>query len=85
MQLYEKVMRCLVLTTEKRPQELIEQDIKGLPKDDIPVEGAPEPEDREDRGDRRRRSLSEEPGMPGFDAAAERATAADNPPADRAP
>lgn len=66
VQLSEKVMRCLVLTTEKRPPELIEQDIKGLPKDDIPVEGAREPEDREDRGDRRRRSLSDEPGIPGF-------------------
>jgi len=65
VQLSEKVMRCLVLTTEKRPPELIEQDIKGLPKDDVPVEGAPAPEEREDRGDRRRRSLSDEPGIGG--------------------
>jgi len=67
VQLSEKIMRCLVLTTEKRPPELIEQDIAGLPKDDIPTEGAPESEDRRDRydrderGDRRRRSLSDVP------------------------
>jgi small subunit ribosomal protein S6 len=65
VQLSEKVMRCLVLTTEKRPPELIEQDIAGLPKDDVPTEGAPDRYDRGDRDDRRRRSLSDEPiGMP---------------------
>jgi small subunit ribosomal protein S6 len=56
VQLSEKVMRCLVLTTEKRSPELIEQDIAGLPKDDVPTEGAFEDrgdrEDRRDRGDR---------------------------------
>ncbi len=68
MQLSEKVMRCLVLTTEKRTPELIDADIKGLPKDDVPVEGRPEPEDRDDRPDRRRRSLSDEPlAIPAYD------------------
>jgi len=74
VQLSEKVMRCLVLTTEKRPPEMIEADIKGLPKDDVPVEGAPEPEDRDDRPDRRRRSLSDEPlAIPAYDDPAGRA------------
>jgi len=70
VQLSEKVMRCLVLTTEKRPPHLIEQDIAGLPKDDVPIEVAPDRDDRgdrEDRGDRRRRSLSDEPGPGGSD------------------
>lgn len=67
VQLSEKVMRCLVLTTEKRPPHLIEQDIAGLPKDDVPIEVTPDRDDREDRGDRRRRSLSDEPGPGGFD------------------
>ncbi len=54
VQLSEKVMRCLILTTEKRPPEMIEADIAGLPKDDIPGEPTPEPEDREERRPRRR-------------------------------
>lgn len=67
VQLSEKVMRCLVLGTEKRPPELIDADIKGLPKDDVPIEVAPDRDDTEDRGDRRRRSLSDVPGLGDFD------------------
>ncbi|HSW01285.1 MAG TPA: 30S ribosomal protein S6 [Sedimentisphaerales bacterium] len=68
VQLSEKVMRCLVLGTEKRPPELIEADIKGLPKDDVPIEAAPDRDDAEGRGDRRpRRSLSDVPGLGDFD------------------
>ena len=66
VQLSEKVMRCLVLTTEKRPPHLIEQDIAGQPKDDL-GDAPPEREEPEDRGDRRRRSLSDEPGIGGYD------------------
>jgi len=64
VQLSEKVMRCLVLTTEKRPPEMIEQDIAGLPKDDVPGDGTPERgdrDDREDRGERRPRRRDPEP------------------------
>jgi small subunit ribosomal protein S6 len=50
--LSEKVMRCLILGTEKRPPEMIEADIKGLPRVE-PVEGAPEAEEPERRRDRR--------------------------------
>jgi small subunit ribosomal protein S6 len=64
VQLSEKVMRCLILTTEKRPPELIEQDIAGLPKDDVPAEGARDGEEArepERRPERRPRDLSDEP------------------------
>lgn len=66
VQLSEKVMRCLILTTEKRPPELIEQDIAGLPKDDIPTEGGREREETPDREPsrpraERRRDVSEVP------------------------
>jgi len=50
--LSEKIMRVLILGTEKRPPELIEADIKGLPRVE-PVEGAPEPEESETRRERR--------------------------------
>jgi len=50
--LSEKIMRCLILGTEKRPPEMIEADIKGLPRVE-PVEGAPEPEETEQRRERR--------------------------------
>lgn len=52
VQLSEKIMRCLILTTEKRPPEMIEADIKGLPRVE-PVEGPPEADDdrRRDRRD----------------------------------
>jgi small subunit ribosomal protein S6 len=75
VQLSEKVMRCLILTTEKRPPELIEQDIAGLPKDDVPVEGGPEGEETrapERRPERRPRDLSDEPaGIPELDETAD--------------
>jgi len=64
VQLSEKVMRCLILTTEKRPPEMIEADIAGLPKDDIPGERTPEPEDREERRPRR---YNDGPAIPAFD------------------
>jgi len=69
VQLSEKVMRCLILTTEKRPPEMIEADIAGLPKDDVPGDGTPEREDREERREERRpRRHSDEPtGVPAFD------------------
>jgi small subunit ribosomal protein S6 len=41
VQLSEKVMRVLILTTEDRPAEMVEQDIAGLPKPEVP-EVAPE-------------------------------------------
>jgi len=50
--LSEKIMRVLILGTEKRPPELIEADIKGLPRVE-PVEGAPEAEESRQRRDRR--------------------------------
>ncbi len=40
MQLSEKIMRVLILTTEGRPPDLIDRDIAGLPK----PEPVPEPE-----------------------------------------
>ena len=48
VQLSEKVMRVLVLTTEKRPPEIVEQDIAGLPREE-PVEHAPAGERAEER------------------------------------
>ena len=51
VQLSEKIMRVLILTTEKRPPEMIEADIKGLPRVE-PVEGPPEADD-DRRRDRR--------------------------------
>jgi small subunit ribosomal protein S6 len=36
VQLSEKVMRVLILTTEDRPAEMIERDIAGLPKPEVP-------------------------------------------------
>jgi len=36
VQLSEKVMRVLILTTEDRPPEMVEQDIAGLPKPEVP-------------------------------------------------
>lgn len=43
--LSEKIMRCLILGTEKRPPELIEADIKGEPR--VEPEGLPEREESE--------------------------------------
>lgn len=40
VQLSEKVMRVLILTTEKRPPEMIEQDTASAAKEE-PLEGAP--------------------------------------------
>jgi len=40
VQLNEKIMRVLILTTEGRPQEMIDRDIAGLPR----PEPVPEPE-----------------------------------------
>ncbi|MBN1507328.1 MAG: 30S ribosomal protein S6 [Sedimentisphaerales bacterium] len=40
VQLNEKIMRVLILTTEGRPQDMIDRDIAGLPK----PQPAPEPE-----------------------------------------
>jgi small subunit ribosomal protein S6 len=51
--LSEKIMRVLILTTEKRPPEMIEADIKGEPRVE-PLEGpTPEPDDRDHRRERR--------------------------------
>jgi small subunit ribosomal protein S6 len=36
VQLSEKIMRVLLLTTEGRPPEMIEQDIAGLPRQEVP-------------------------------------------------
>jgi small subunit ribosomal protein S6 len=53
VQLSEKIMRVLILTTEGRPPELIERDITGLPAHETPVEpGEPRP---------RRRPVESEP------------------------
>jgi small subunit ribosomal protein S6 len=50
VQLSEKIMRVLILTTEGRPQDMIDRDIAGLPRQQVPepqAEGAgprrPEP------------------------------------------
>jgi small subunit ribosomal protein S6 len=43
VQLNEKIMRVLILTTEGRPQDVIDRDIAGLPR----PEPAPEPEPTE--------------------------------------
>jgi small subunit ribosomal protein S6 len=45
VQLSEKIMRVLVLGTEKRPPEMIEADIKGEPR--VEPEGLPERDDAE--------------------------------------
>jgi ribosomal protein S6 len=50
VQLSEKVMRVLVLTTEKRPAEMIERDIAGLP-EEKPVEPSPETDETRSRVD----------------------------------
>jgi small subunit ribosomal protein S6 len=50
--LSEKIMRVLILTTEKRPPEMIEADIKGQPRIE-PLEGPPEVDDSDRRRDRR--------------------------------
>ncbi len=36
VQLNEKIMRVLILTTEDRPAEMVERDIAGLPKPEVP-------------------------------------------------
>ncbi len=60
--LSEKIMRVLILGTEKRPPGLIEADIKGQPR--VEPEGFPEREDREPRRERR----EYDPMGGGFDA-----------------
>jgi small subunit ribosomal protein S6 len=52
VQLSEKIVRVLILGTEKRPPEMIEADIKGLPRVE-PPEGMPERDDAEPRRERR--------------------------------
>ena len=59
VQLSEKIMRVLILGTEKRPPEMIEADIKGLPRIE-PVERPPEADD-DRRRDRRDTGRSYEP------------------------
>ena len=44
VQLSEKVMRVLILTTEDRPQEMIDRDIAGLPPQHEPAPESQEPE-----------------------------------------
>ncbi len=61
--LSEKIMRVLILGTEKRPPELIEADIKGQPR--VEPEGFPEREEPEPRRERR-----DYDPMGGFDAEA---------------
>ncbi len=54
VQLSEKVMRVLILSTEKRPPEMVEQDVAGLPKAES-AEGAPEHEESEEHHERHER------------------------------
>ncbi len=61
--LSEKIMRVLILGTEKRPPELIDADIKGEPR--VEPEGFPEREEPEPRRERR-----EYDPLGGFDAEA---------------
>ncbi len=56
VQLSEKIMRVLILTTEGRPPELIERDIAGLPAHEVP-EVPDEPEESRPR----RRPVEVEP------------------------
>ena len=51
VQLSEKIMRVLILGTEKRPSELIERDIAGLPQEES-SDGPPERGDGEERPER---------------------------------
>lgn len=53
VQLSEKVMRVLVLTTEKRPQEIIEQDISGITKEETSEQA--QGQESDERGGRRER------------------------------
>jgi small subunit ribosomal protein S6 len=74
VQLSEKVMRVLILTTEGRPQEMIDQDIAGLPRQEVPELAAEGDHDRP----MRRRGLadnepSDEEGMTGAPRARPRA------------
>jgi len=48
VQLSEKIMRILILTTEGRPPEMIERDIAGLPTQEV-SDVTPEPEDSRPR------------------------------------
>jgi len=63
--LSEKIMRVLILGTEKRPPEMIEADIKGEPR--VEPEGLPEREEREPRRERRDMGLGYD-AMGAFDA-----------------
>jgi small subunit ribosomal protein S6 len=63
VQLNEKIMRVLILTTEGRPQDVIDRDIAGLPK----PEPVPEPEPAAQS--RRPVSFGEGPSIPGEDGA----------------
>jgi small subunit ribosomal protein S6 len=61
VQLSEKIMRALILGTEKRPPEMIEADIKGEPRVE-PMEAPPEADEPPHRRERR-----EYDPMGGFD------------------
>ena len=50
IQLSEKVMRVLILTTEGRPPEMIERDIAGLPRQEPAPESEPAAEGRKPVG-----------------------------------
>jgi len=63
--LSEKIMRVLILGTEKRPPEMIEADIKGEPR--IEPEGFHERDDSEPRRDRRDMGRDYDP-MAAFDS-----------------
>jgi small subunit ribosomal protein S6 len=60
VQLSEKVMRVLILTTEKRPPEIVEQDITGQPREES-VEQAPEGERPKERPTQSEPDEKEEP------------------------
>jgi small subunit ribosomal protein S6 len=67
VQLNEKVMRVLILTTEGRPQDMIDRDIAGLPKPAPVVEPEPVGEGRRPMG------LGDEgPAIPGIEGVSER-------------
>jgi len=65
--LSEKIMRVLILGTEKRPPGMIEADIKGEPREE--PEGLPEREEPDRRRERRDMGMSYD-AMGAFDAEA---------------
>jgi small subunit ribosomal protein S6 len=70
VQLNEKIMRVLILTTEGRPQDMIDRDIAGLPRPE-PVPG-PEPagEGRRPAGPRMNEGVPSIPDMEDLEAEA---------------